>query len=64
MAGGLANGGGSTETSDNTDESETDGGNTDEQDVDGGDTTTCDDVIVNPTVNPFAGKNLYVNPTY
>jgi len=25
---------------------------------------TCDDIAVNPSINPFEGKNLYVNPTY
>jgi len=64
MAGGLANGGesndgGNTDNSDNTDDNGADDGNTD-----GGDSTTCNDVIINPAVNPFAGKNLYVNPTY
>ena len=64
MAGGLANNGGSTDTSDNTNDNGSDGTNTDDGNNNGGDATTCDDVIVNPAVNPFAGKNLYVNPTY
>jgi hypothetical protein len=68
MAGGLANDGGSTDTSDNTDDdaadADADDSNTDGGNTDGGDITTCDDVIVNSAVNPFAGKNFYVNPTY
>ena len=64
MAGGLANGGGSTDMSDNTNDNGSGDTNAEDGNTGGGDITTCEDRIVDPSVNPFAGKNFYVNPTY
>jgi len=46
----------------NTDDGNEDEGNSDDDSTD--EPVTCDDIAVNSSVNPFEGKNLYVNPTY
>lgn len=63
--GGDNDGGNDDEGSD--DEGSSDDGNDDEENDDGGNNdedVTCEDIAVNPSINPFEGKNLYVNPTY